>query len=125
MDEIKVIIKDFHSEMQKGLSGFESSLKMIPSFTAKAKGTEKGKFIALDLGGTNFRVIAVELDGKGGSSISAVNKYVLDKQYMEGIGEQLFGFIANCIKSFMEGNKIPFDKRLELAFTFSRFLSNR
>ncbi len=118
-DEIKVIIKDFHSEMQKGLSGFESSLKMIPSFTDKAKGTEKGKFIALDLGGTNFRVIAVELDGKGGSTIAAVNKYVIDKKYMEGTGEELFGFIATCIKGFIEGNKISTEKKLELAFTFS------
>ena len=48
-DEVKVIIKDFHSEMQKGLSGFESSLKMLPSFTDKAKGLEKGKFIAFIL----------------------------------------------------------------------------
>ncbi|MEI6055164.1 MAG: hypothetical protein WCR55_03815 [Lentisphaerota bacterium] len=118
-DEVKIIIKDFHSEMQKGLSGFESSLKMIPSFTDRAKGTEKGKFIALDLGGTNFRVIAVELDGKGGSTIAGVNKYVIDKQYMEGTADQLFDFIATCIKGFMEGNKIPTDKKLELAFTFS------
>lgn len=118
-DQIKNIIRDFHSEMQKGLSGFESSLKMIPSFTDRAKGIEKGKYIALDLGGTNFRVIAVELDGRGGFTVSAVNKYAIDKQYMEGTGEQLFDFIANCIKSFIEENKISSDKRLELAFTFS------
>lgn len=117
--EIKNIIKDFHTEMFKGLSGFESSLKMIPSFTDRAKGTEKGKFIAVDLGGTNFRVISVELDGKGESFVSAVNKYAIDKQYMEGTGKQLFNFIANGIKGFMEMNKIPFDKKLELAFTFS------
>ncbi len=119
VSEAKNIIKDFHSEMLNGLSGFESSLKMIPSFTDRAKGNEKGKFIAVDLGGTNFRVISVELDGKGGSSVSAINKYVIDKQYMEGTGEQLFDFIANGIKSFMEGNRIPYDKSLELAFTFS------
>jgi hexokinase len=119
MNDIRNIIKDFHSEMYKGLSGFESSLKMIPSFTDRAKGTEKGKFIAVDLGGTNFRVISVELDGKGEFSVSAVNKYVIDKQYMEGSGEQLFNFIANGIKSFMEWNNISFNKKLELAFTFS------
>ena len=118
-DEVKIIIKDFHSEMQKGLSGFESSLKMIPSFTDVAKGTEKGKFIALDLGGTNFRVIAVDLDGKGGASVSGVNKYVIDRQYMEGTGEKLFDFIANCIKGFMESNNIGTEKKLDLAFTFS------
>lgn len=117
--DIKNIIKDFHSEMFNGLSGFESSLKMIPSFTDRAKGTEKGKFIAVDLGGTNCRVISVELDGKGRSTVSAINKYVIDKQYMEGTGERLFNFIANGIKSFMEANKVPSDKNIELAFTFS------
>ena len=119
INEIKNIIKNFHSEMYNGLSGFESSLKMIPSFTDRAKGTEKGKFIAVDLGGTNLRVILVELDGKGGFSVSAGNKYVIDKRYMVGTGEQLINYIANGIKSFMEGHNIPFDKSLELAFTFS------
>jgi len=118
-DEMKNIIKDFHSEMFNGLSGPNSSLKMLPSFTDRAKGTEKGKFIALDFGGTNFRVMLVDLDGKGGVFVSSVDKYVIDKQYMEGTGEQLFDFIASGIKKIMEKNNIHSHKQLELAFTFS------
>ncbi|MCP4180349.1 MAG: hexokinase [bacterium] len=117
--DIRTIIKDFHSEMQKGLSGYESSLKMIPAFVDRPKGNEKGKFIALDLGGTNFRVLEVELDGKGNSSVLAVSKFVIKKKDMQGTGDQLFDFIADSIKSFMQENSISCDKQIELAFTFS------
>ena len=118
-DDINIIIKNFHSEIQKGLSGYESSLKMIPSFVDRPKGNEEGEFIALDLGGTNFRVLAVELDGKGGTSVPAVSRYVIKKKDIQGTGEQLFDFIAKSIKHFMEQNDISFEEKLELAFTFS------
>jgi hexokinase len=118
-NDIKVIIRDFHSEMQKGLSGYESSLKMIPSFVDRPNGTEKGRFIALDLGGTNFRVLAVELDGKGGSSVLAVSKFVIRKECMQGTAKQLFDFIAECIEEFLVDNEIDRKKTYDLAFTFS------
>ena len=117
--DIKVMIRDFHSEMQKGLSGYESSLKMIPSFVDRPQGTEKGRFIALDLGGTNLRVLAVELDGKGSSSVLAVSKFVVNKKYMQGNGEDLFDFVAECINEFLTDNSIDRTKKYDLAFTFS------
>lgn len=119
IDDIRVIIKEFHTEMQKGLSGYKSSLKMIPTFVDRPKGTEKGKFIALDLGGTNFRVLELELDGKGGSRILSVNRYVIKEKTMHGSGEELFDFIAESVKSFMEENNISTGRKSELAFTFS------
>jgi hexokinase len=119
LNDIKVIIAEFHAEMQKGLSGYESSLKMIPSFTDRPKGHEKGKFIALDLGGTNFRVLAVELDGKGNSAILAVSKFAIKKKDMQGTAEQLFDFIASCIEEFIIENKLDTNKIYDLAFTFS------
>jgi len=118
-NDIQVIIKDFHSEMQQGLSGYENSLKMIPSFVDRPEGTEKGTFIALDLGGTNFRVLAVELDGKGNSSVFAVSKFVIKKECMEGNAELLFDFIADGIQKFLTDNIIDRSKLYDLAFTFS------
>lgn len=118
-DGIKSIISNFHSEMQKGLSGCESSLKMIPSFVDRPKGDEKGKFIALDLGGTNFRVFIVELDGSGNSTILAVSKFTIKKKDMDGTGVQLFDFIAFCIEKFLDENNIDRKKKYNLAFTFS------
>ena len=50
---------------QKGLSSIEredSSVKCFPTFVrALPNGNERGKFLSLDLGGTNFRVIVMEL----------------------------------------------------------------
>lgn len=119
LNDIKVIISDFHSEMRKGLSGHESSLKMIPSFIDRPKGDEKGRFIALDLGGTNCRVLAVELDGKGNSIVSAVSKFAIPKKDTPETGERLFDFIADCIDSFLTENNIDRKKFYDLAFTFS------
>ena len=119
LGDIKVIITDFHAEMQKGLSGYDSSLKMIPSFVDRPKGKEKGKFIALDLGGTNFRVLAVKLDGKGNSEILAVSKFAIKKKDMQGNAVQLFDFIAACIEEFIIENKLDVSQTYDLAFTFS------
>lgn len=118
-EDIKTIIEEFHIEMKKGLSGCESSLKMIPAFVGRPKGTEKGKFLALDLGGTNLRILAVELDGKGTSTVLAVSKYAIQKKIMTGTGEELFDFIAGCIDSFLAENDINRKKKYSLAFTFS------
>ena len=118
-NDIEGIIGDFHSEMQKGLSGHESSLKMIPSFVAIPKGSEKGKFIVLDLGGTNFRVMGVTLDGKGNSTVFALSKFVIKKECMEGNAKLLFDFIADSIEKFLTDNKIDEKKLYDLAFTFS------
>ncbi len=119
LDDIRLVIADFHAEMQKGLSGYESSLKMIPSFVDIPNGNEKGEFLALDLGGTNFRVLAVKLDGKGKTEVLAVSKFAIPKKTMEGTGAQLFDFIAECIDSFLTENNFDSEKSYDLAFTFS------
>ena len=59
------IIEAFGRDMVKGLAGDESSLKMIPTYAGMPTGKEKGRFIALDLGGTNFRVLELTLKGDG------------------------------------------------------------
>ena len=56
----------FRREAIKGLEGAPSSMQMIPTFvTKRVTGDEKGDFYALDLGGTNFRVLRLSLEGGG------------------------------------------------------------
>jgi len=119
LKDIEAMIEAFHSEMHRGLAGHESSLRMIPSFVDKPKGNEKGESIALDLGGTNFRVLAVKLDGKGTSDVTAVNKFLIPKKVMQGTGVRLFDYIAGCIDSFLTENDIKRGRIYDLAFTFS------
>lgn len=117
--DIADIVGGFHSEMKRGLAGEPSSLKMLPSFVAKPRGSETGRYLALDLGGTNLRILAVELEGEGRFRIPAVDKVVVPGERMRGKGEDLFDFLAECILAFAgkggEGNR----EDLRLAFTFS------
>jgi len=119
VNDLKNMINEMHTEMQNGLSGYTSSLPMIPSFVNIPEGNEKGHFLALDLGGTNFRVVKVVLDGKGGALVTASSKYVLKKKDIQGTGEDLFNFIALCIKEFVNENNIEESEIVDLGFTFS------
>ncbi len=119
LKEMEAFINGFHSEMKKGLSGAESSLKMIPCFVDRPTGSERGDFLALDLGGTNLRVLAVTLDGKRSSTISATHKFVIPKEKMQGTGVVLFDYIAHCIDLFLTEYQMDRGKNYDLAFTFS------
>ena len=119
VNDISVMIEDFHAEMGKGLSGDESSLKMIPSFIDKPKGNEAGEFLALDLGGTNFRVLTVRLDGRGNARVPFASKFAIPQKDMQGTGVALFDFIVGCIDAFLTENHVDRSKTYDLAFTFS------
>ena len=117
--EIKKFMRDFHSEMEKGLRGLGGSLAMLPTYAERPKGTEKGNFLALDLGGTNLRVAEVRLKGgrKMGPYVS--DKFVLEKKHITGTGEALFDFIASSAGDFMVRHKINPGKKRSIGFTFS------
>ena len=119
LHDAQQIISNFHQEMRYGLAGEKSSLKMIPSFVSRPKGTEKGRFLALDLGGTNIRVLAVELDGNGNAALTAVSIFAIPSEMMSGAGVILFDFITDCILSFFKENDIGTRQMYDLAFTFS------
>lgn len=119
LKEMKRIIEDFHSEMDEGLAGNSSSLKMIPSYVGKPTGNEKGRFIALDLGGTNFRILELDLKGGGRFGKSLSQSFTLDRKYLTGRGEELFDFIADCVKDFLNNKNLSGTENLDLGFTFS------
>ncbi|MBT3181171.1 MAG: hypothetical protein HN337_01540 [Deltaproteobacteria bacterium] len=118
-NSIHEIIADFHCDMERGLAGVESSLKMLPAYVDRASGKERGRYIALDLGGTNFRVLQVELAGGSKPQIIKSEKFVIPKAVMHGTGVQLFNFIAQSIKKFMLDYKVDIMKKRGLGFTFS------
>jgi len=113
------IIGNFHQEMRAGLAGMKSSLKMLPSFVGPPTGSERGRYLVLDLGGTNIRVLAVELDGNGNTFLTAVSRFVIPQELMCGAGDEIFDYIADCIKLFFEKNFIGGQQTCDLAFTFS------
>ena len=118
-DAQKALIKTFHAEMEKGLAGEQSSLKMLPAFIGLPTGRETGRFLALDLGGTNFRILASDLLGQGKSNVFAVDTCVIPRELTQGTGQQLFDFVADSIQIFFAEYAIDTAECYDLAFTFS------
>lgn len=78
--------------------------------------SEKGNFLALDLGGTNFRVLLITLDGQNFDMKSKI--YAIPQSLMLGTGTQLFDHIAQCLALFVKDLKLE-NEVLPLGFTFS------
>ncbi|CAN1180235.1 HXK1 [Linum perenne] len=87
-------------------------------------GDEKGLFYALDLGGTNFRVMRVMLGGEEEGVVKQESvKVSIPPQVMTGTSEELFDFIAQSLKKFVETESEDLNpsigRQRELGFTFS------
>ena len=119
LKEMKKIMKDFRAEMDKGLAGDKSSLKMLPAYADIPTGLEKGKFIALDLGGTNFRVVEIELKGGGRAKVTGTTEFKLDKRCISGSADELFDFLAERVKIAVKKFGITADNTVKAGFTFS------
>ncbi|CAF0923065.1 unnamed protein product [Brachionus calyciflorus] len=109
-------------EMHKGLDPVthdKADIKMFPTYVRSLPdGTEKGDILALDLGGTNFRVLLINLDS---GDIKVKSKvFLIPQSIMTGSGIQLFDHIAKCVAGFMNAEKlIQNNKEYPLGFTFS------
>ncbi|KAH9489941.1 Hexokinase type 2 [Bulinus truncatus] len=116
----KRVMSLLHQEMINGLRKQTHTLadiKMFPTFVRSLPdGTERGEFLALDLGGTNFRVLLVRLQG---IDIDIQSKtYLIPQRIMLGTGTQLFDHIADCIGKFVTEHNLT-NHCLPLGFTFS------
>eukprot|EP00796_Vickermania_ingenoplastis_P012438 gene12438-biopygen9142 len=107
-------------EMVEGLEGRTSTIRMLPSFVYKSNpSTSSGVFYAVDLGGTNFRVLRLVLT-KGTLVHCTQEKYIIPKAARRGDQDDLFGFMARSLKKMMlEKAPEDVDKTMPLGFTFS------
>lgn len=111
-----LLLKEFKNGLGKD-SNENATVKMFPTFvTSVPDGTENGKFLALDLGGTNFRVLLIELNGDEFRMENEI--YAVPLTVMQGTGEHLFDHIADCLAHFVEKMNLK-DVKLPLGFTFS------
>uniref|UniRef100_A0ABI7YB77 hexokinase n=1 Tax=Felis catus TaxID=9685 RepID=A0ABI7YB77_FELCA len=122
-DMLLEVKKRMRAEMDMGLrkqTHEKAVVKMLPSFVRSTPdGTEHGDFLALDLGGTNFRVLLVKIRSGKKRTVEMHNKiYAIPIEIMQGTGEELFDHIVSCISDFLDymGIKGP---RMPLGFTFS------
>ncbi|TVU34709.1 hypothetical protein EJB05_16556 [Eragrostis curvula] len=107
-------------EMHAGLaSDGGSKLKMLLTFVdALPNGNEEGIYYAIDLGGTNFRLLRVEV-GAGSVVIGRkVEHQPIPEELTKGTLEELLNYIALALKNFVEREDGK-DERRALGFTFS------
>ncbi|XVF34927.1 hypothetical protein REPUB_Repub18cG0100500 [Reevesia pubescens] len=126
ISKLKQVADAMTVEMRAGLaSEGGSKLKMITSYVDNLPtGDEKGLFYALDLGGTNFRVLRVLLGGKESRVVKQEFEEVsIPPHLMTGSSDALFDFIASALAKFVatesEGLHVSSGRQRELGFTFS------
>ncbi|XP_054737227.1 hexokinase type 2 [Anastrepha obliqua] len=119
--QLQEVYKRFTAEIRKGLSQAahkQADTKCYMTYVQDLPtGDEKGNYLALDLGGTNFRVLRVALKGHHEAEINS-KVYAVPKEIMTGSGTQLFDHIANCLAEFVNEHSLG-DQHLPLGFTFS------
>ncbi|KAL6838724.1 hypothetical protein ACP4OV_031438 [Aristida adscensionis] len=102
-----------------------SKVKMLLSYVDKLPtGREEGLFYGLDLGGTNFRVLRVQLGGNEKHVVNSESREVtIPPHLMSGSSSELFGFIASELAKFVADEEKHTNssngKKRELGFTFS------
>ncbi|XP_057955705.1 hexokinase-3 [Malania oleifera] len=123
---LRQVVDAMAVEMHAGLaSEGGSKLKMLLTFVDNLPtGSEKGTYYALDLGGTNFRVLRVQLGGKRSAILGCdVERQPIPEHLMTSTSEDLFDFISLSLKQFVEreerNSELSPVKRRELGFTFS------
>ncbi|NXR08766.1 HXK1 protein, partial [Semnornis frantzii] len=122
-EQLLQVKKRMRAEMEAGLkkkTHETAKVKMLPTFVhSTPDGTENGDFLALDLGGTNFRVLLVKIRSGKRRTVEMHNKiYAIPIEVMQGTGEELFDHIVTCISDFLDYMGIK-GARLPLGFTFS------
>ncbi|KAH3665531.1 hypothetical protein OGAPHI_003717 [Ogataea philodendri] len=138
--EVDKIVQEFHvSEevLQKGVdrfielakSGLNSDedkygLPMIPTYvTSIPDGKEKGVLLAADLGGTNFRVCSVQLNGDHTFKLIQQKSHI-PAELMSSTSDELFSYLASKVEVFLKthhenSTETSNGKKFKLGFTFS------
>ncbi|CAM6108189.1 unnamed protein product [Calypogeia fissa] len=111
------------AEFEAGLAEDGKDLKMLPAFLETLPtGQEQGCFYALDLGGTNFRVLRARFGGEQGLLNQESATYTIPHELMLGENDDLFDFIAGKLGDFVAlEQELHHDahRKRELGFTFS------
>ena len=118
-EKLKDLTVIFQKELEIGLTRTDGMLRDLPTFVYNLpEGSETGKYLTVDLGGTNLRIGLVELLGLGEFTIKK-DSVAIPETLKCGSGREIFKFIAENIEKFLEHPEIEAELPLKLGFTFS------
>ena len=122
-DKLEQLMAAMLNDFKNGLSdnpecNHQSPIKMLVTYVRSVpNGTEEGDYFALDLGGTNFRVLLCKIHNR---KVEMSNKvYPIDDSLMKGTAEMLFGYIAQSLAHFAHENGVTSGQICHVGFTFS------
>ncbi|UXI14625.1 transforming growth factor-beta receptor type I [Sarcoptes scabiei] len=106
-------------EFERGLKSTQDSVvKMYLTYVRSLPNKEeRGKYLALDLGGTNFRILLIEFNQENFKIID-LQMEPIPTELFYGTGQQLFDYIAQHVVDFAIRNKLV-GVRIALGFCFS------
>ena len=119
-DGMEQIAKRLTESFIEGLSKekHNSSIKMFVTYVhALPDGSEVGEYLALDLGGSNFRVLKIVIKEDGTIEQEATPEKLSDDKIKDTQQEVLFDYIADSVIRFTTKHDIK--TTLPLGFTFS------
>lgn len=118
-EHLKLIKSYIAKELELGLSDEESAtIKMLITYVRElSRGDETGSYLALDLGGTHFRVLLVELKDGQAKVTTAVHD-IPQELLVTKRGHELFDYIALKLLEFVQQHQLK-RRRISLGFTFS------
>ncbi|XP_027871931.1 putative hexokinase HKDC1 [Xiphophorus couchianus] len=116
-EKLQLVKSRMREGLEAGLKSKGCTIKMLPSFVYHTpNGTERGKYLALDLGGTNFRAMLVRFKRQKSRLYHKI--YTIPLEIMQGTGEELFDHLAQCVCDFLDYMGLK-KVRLPAGFTFS------
>ena len=111
--DMDLLVELFLSEMQKGLKGEKSSLRMIPTYIeADNEFLKETAVVAIDAGGTNFRSSLVSFNSDGKLEMEAIKNFRMPGLDREVSKREFFETMAGYIRPFA-------DKAGRIGFCFS------
>lgn len=121
-EQVRRVMETLEREMQMGLNRDvtqrkKTSLQMENTYVPELlNGKEHGDFLALDLGGTNFRVLLCHMENGVCRSLS--RNYNVPTAKLKGPAIHVFDHLAESIYNFLKEEKL-LDQHFPLGFTFS------
>jgi hexokinase len=119
-EQLRRVMANLNTEMTNGLKSIgdieNNDLAMFPTFVHFGPtGQELGEYLVVDLGGSNFRVSHVTIEGR--NRIRLNNKiFLIPHSLLLGQGDKLFDYIAECLQRFIDDNKLSLHKSADYKF---------
>ena len=108
-EQLRRVMANLNTEMTNGLKSDDrtkNDLAMFPTYVHHGpSGRESGEYLVVDLGGSNFRVSRVMIEGRNRMRLN--NKiFLIPHSLLLGEGEKFFDYIAECLQKFIDDNKL-------------------